>query len=68
MQCIYPLGVTDNANLIVRRQASEVANLKRKRKKKHKQKEVEVRYISPLDSSILIGKSVRLAVKKHELQ
>lgn len=46
-QCVYPLGITDNAaNLIVNRKASEVMflNLKRKRKKKLKQSQKEVRF------------------------
>lgn len=43
LQCLYPLGVSDKyAKLIVRRQAAEIATLKRKRKKKQKQGEVEV--------------------------
>ena len=42
---MYPLGITDNAKLIVRRQASEISTLKRKRRKKQKQREAEVRYI-----------------------
>lgn len=42
--CVYPLGVTKNANLIVSRKATEVAtisNLKRKRKKRPKLSESE---------------------------
>lgn len=42
--CVYPLEVTKNANLIVSRKATEVAaisNLKRKRKKRPKQSESE---------------------------
>ena len=45
LQCVYPLGVTDSANLIVTRKASEVnsfLNLKRRRKKKSKPRETEV--------------------------
>lgn len=41
-ECVYPLGVTDSANLIVSRKASEVnsfLNLKRRRKKKSKPRE-----------------------------
>lgn len=46
LQCVYPLGVAKNANLIVSRKATEVtsfSNLKRKRKKRPKQSESEVR-------------------------
>lgn len=44
LQCVYPLGVTDNANLIVSRKASEFAslNLKKRRRKRPKQIEEEV--------------------------
>ena len=46
LQCVYPLGVAKNANLIESRKATEVtsfSNLKRKRKKRPKQSESEVR-------------------------
>ena len=44
LQCVYPLGVSSNATLIVKRQASEVVNFKRKRKKNYKQGKNEVIY------------------------
>lgn len=56
LQCVYPLGATDNASLIVKRQASEVSNLRRKRKKKQKQGETEVRFVSKFFSRLCLLK------------
>lgn len=56
LQCVYPLGVSSNATLIVKRQASEVVNFKRKRKKNYKQGKNEVRYALVSYPTMLIEK------------
>ena len=56
LQCVYPLGVSSNATLIVKRQASEVVNFKRKRKKNYKQGKNEVIYALVSYPTMLIEK------------
>ena len=41
LQCVYPLGVTENSKLIVRRQVSEMSPQGRRKRKKKKQKQRE---------------------------
>lgn len=71
MQCVYPLGVSSNTTLIVKRRASEVVNFKRKRKKDDKQGKNEVRYALMIYLSLLMEiktyKLINLDVKKIQL-